>query len=144
MTKPTSPMNNPVILVLSALIILGGMFAAYRVSRIVPNTNQESTNQTDKKAEFVPEDGQLLLAVGDFADCRSTNDDLVAKSIKTFDGKIILLGDTVYNSGTAQEFQECFEPLLGKELDRIFSAPGNHEYRTKNAAGYFGYFGATT
>ena len=34
----------------------------------------------------------------------------------------------------------AYEPTWGKLRDRTLPAPGNHEYLTRGAAGYFGYF----
>ena len=40
------------------------------------------------------------------------------------------------------EFISCYEPTWGRFKDRTYPAPGNHEYNTPAAIGYFGYFGA--
>jgi 3',5'-cyclic AMP phosphodiesterase CpdA len=58
------------------------------------------------------------------------------------DGTIATLGDTTYESGTADEFARCYVPTWGRHKNRTRPAPGNHEYRTADAAGYYGYFGA--
>jgi hypothetical protein len=52
------------------------------------------------------------------------------------------LGDNVYDSGTPEEFKRCYAPTWGRFKDRTLPSLGNHDYRTKGAAGYFGYFGA--
>ena len=51
-------------------------------------------------------------------------------------------GDNVYGSGTATEFANCYDPTWGRHKARTRPAPGNHEYSTAGATGYFGYFGA--
>ncbi len=51
------------------------------------------------------------------------------------------LGDNVYPNGTAKQFLECYDPSWGRHKARTRPAPGNHDYRTQGAAGYFGYFG---
>ena len=55
---------------------------------------------------------------------------------------ILGLGDLVYNRGTPAEFATCFEPLWGRLAARMLPAPGNHEYRSQSAFGYFDYWGA--
>jgi acid phosphatase type 7 len=54
---------------------------------------------------------------------------------------VAILGDVQYDRGTALEFQGSFAPTWGRLGDRLRPAPGNHEYLTPGAAGYFGYFG---
>ena len=83
-----------------------------------------------------------LLAVGDIGSCNTTSDDQVAALAATMPGTIAMLGDTVYESGTAQEFADCFEPAWGQLISRIKPAVGNHEYLTTNAKPYYSYFGA--
>ena len=54
---------------------------------------------------------------------------------------VLLLGDNVYQGGTARAFAQCYDPTWGRFKARTYPAPGNHEYATANASGYFGYFG---
>ena len=87
-----------------------------------------------------------LLAVGDTAACDTEVDDKVAEFMGKRSAKIALLGDTVYETGTPEEYRDCFDPIYGSMLDRIYPAIGNHEYKYENAsgqngAGYFDYFG---
>ena len=53
---------------------------------------------------------------------------------------VAILGDLAYESGTEQQFAECFGPSWGGLKDRTRPVPGNHDYRTAGAAPYFGYF----
>ena len=59
------------------------------------------------------------------------------------DAIVLALGDLAYEAGTDAEFRECYEPAWGHARDRTLAVPGNHEYRTRGASGYFGYFGST-
>ena len=84
----------------------------------------------------------VILAAGDIADCASAGDEATAELLA--DGATILtLGDNAYENGTAQEFAECYEPTWGRHKGRTRPSPGNHEYNTPDAAGYFGYFGGS-
>lgn len=56
--------------------------------------------------------------------------------------RALALGDLTYPRGALAEFTSCYGPTWGKFRDRTLPAPGNHEYATPKAAGYFGYFGA--
>lgn len=54
---------------------------------------------------------------------------------------ILALGDTAYGRGTPIEYEHCFEPTWGQLKPRLLPAPGNHEYGSPGAFGYFDYFG---
>jgi hypothetical protein len=92
----------------------------------------------------------ILLAAGDIADCNSEGDAQTADQIQaTLAARLDLsaaisvaaLGDTAYESGTLEEFQNCYHPTWGQFLDRTLPVVGNHEYLTPDAAGYVAYFG---
>jgi acid phosphatase type 7 len=81
-----------------------------------------------------------LLAVGDAADCKSRGDSAVAAVIARTPGTLALLGDTVYERGTPDEFRRCYAPVLGRFLRRTRAALGNHEYGTGTADPAIAYF----
>ena len=54
---------------------------------------------------------------------------------------VLTLGDNQYQDGTLAAFQAVFAKTWGAYRSIMFPAIGNHEYLTKGAAGYFGYFG---
>jgi hypothetical protein len=83
-----------------------------------------------------------LLAAGDIGACDRQADDAVARLAAELPGQIALLGDIAYQHGSAQEFADCFDPPWGPLRDRLRPVPGNHEYETAGASGYFDYFGA--
>ena len=56
--------------------------------------------------------------------------------------RVLALGDLTYPRGRLAEFTGCYGPTWGRFKERTLPAPGNHEYATAGAAGYFGYFGA--
>ena len=83
----------------------------------------------------------MLVGAGDIADCSSSGDDATAALLDTLDGTVFTLGDNAYENGTTAEFQQCYGPTWGRQRDRTLPVPGNHDYSTAGAAGYFGYFG---
>jgi hypothetical protein len=85
----------------------------------------------------------VLVGAGDIADCSSGGDEDTAKLLDGVDGTVFTLGDNAYERGTIDEYQRCYDPTWGRQLARTKPVPGNHEYETRNAAGYFAYFGAT-
>jgi len=97
----------------------------------------------EQTASEVPEPTPaVLIAVGDIASCDSEGDEATAALVEGREGIVATLGDSVYSSGTPEEFAECFDPSWGRFKDRIRPAVGNHEYYTPGAAGYYDYFGA--
>ena len=84
----------------------------------------------------------VLVGAGDIADCASSGDEATAKLIDGIAGAVFTLGDNAYESGTPSEFSRCYDPTWGRQLARTRPVAGNHDYATRNAAGYFGYFGA--
>jgi len=87
-------------------------------------------------------DPVTVLAAGDIASCENDDDDRTAALLDRYEGTVLTLGDAVYDDGTRSEFRECYEPAWGGVLDRTRPAPGNHEYGTAGADGYFDYFGS--
>jgi hypothetical protein len=88
-----------------------------------------------------PED-PVLVGAGDIASCGSGGDEQTAALLDTIPGTVFTLGDNVYQSGTAKQFLQCYDPSWGRHKARTRPVAGNHDYRTQGAAGYFGYFGA--
>ena len=83
----------------------------------------------------------VLIAAGDIADCDRPRDEATAALVDGIQGLVVTLGDNVYDDGTAEEYANCYEPSWGRHKVRTRPAPGNHEYHTPGASGYFGYFG---
>jgi hypothetical protein len=88
-----------------------------------------------------PPGSQILWAVGDIADCTNNNDEATARILDGTTGTVAVLGDNAYPNGSASDYANCYEPTWGRHVTRTMPTPGNHEYQTLNASGYFGYFG---
>jgi len=54
---------------------------------------------------------------------------------------ILLLGDDQYENGTLSDFKRSFASTWGRFGSKLHPAPGNHEYNSAGAKGYFQYFG---
>jgi hypothetical protein len=87
-------------------------------------------------------DAVTLVGAGDIASCASHGDEATAALLDRIPGTVVTLGDTVYPSGSAQQFRSCYDPTWGRQRSRTRPAPGNHDYLTAGAAAYFDYFGA--
>ena len=91
----------------------------------------------------------VIAAVGDLA-CAPTSpvtpttcqhvavsDSIVAAAPAAF----FTLGDNQYQAGTLAEYKSVYDPSYGRLKTITRPTPGNHEYQTAGAAGYFSYFG---
>ncbi len=83
-----------------------------------------------------------VVAVGDMATCGADEAPAVSALLDTLPGTILGVGDYAYPDGTQAEYDDCFDPKFGRHRSRMVTAVGNHEYHTKGAVPYFGYFGA--
>lgn len=84
-----------------------------------------------------------MVGAGDIATCAAKGDEATAALVDAIPGTVFTLGDNVYQSGTPQEFQNCYEPSWGRFKARTKPVPGNHDYVTAGASAYFQYFGAS-
>lgn len=67
---------------------------------------------------------------------RATSDLLVAGGLSA----VLTLGDAQYHVGSLFDFQASFDPSWGRAKAIIRPIPGDHEYGTSEARGYFDYF----
>jgi hypothetical protein len=84
-----------------------------------------------------------FVGAGDIAGCASPyyHDEATAELIKKINGTVFTAGDLTYPDGTPDQYRNCYHPSWGQFRSRTRPSPGNHDYETRGAAGYFGYFG---
>ena len=91
-----------------------------------------------------------LVAVGDIAcppggavtatTCQQAATYSLAARLKP--DHVLVLGDNQYDSGTLADYQASYALTWGKLKSKTFPVPGNHEYYTAGATGYYDYFGS--
>jgi hypothetical protein len=86
-----------------------------------------------------PAQAQTVWAVGDGADDATEDDALAARIQASGVDKFIYLGD-VYETGTASEYAQWYEPGFGRMKAITAPTPGNHEWNNR-AQGYDPYWG---
>lgn len=86
--------------------------------------------------------GTQIVTAGDIADSNFNYDSLTARILDTLSGTVLPLGDNAYDAGTLHEYQRFYDPTWGRQKARSRPVPGNHEYNTPGATGYFDYWGA--
>lgn len=89
----------------------------------------------------------VVAAAGDIACARGTPTVTGCHQAATADllngaDVVLALGDLQYNAGALSAFQTYYAPAWGVHKPITHPVPGNHEYGTINAQGYFDYFGA--
>ncbi len=109
---------------------------------IAPRLGTVRVDHSPEPLPTFPPGATILLAVGDIGSCTSNADEAVAALAARLPGIIALLGDIAYENGSPAEYAGCFDPAWGALRSRIRPAPGNHDYQTADASGYFSYFGA--
>jgi hypothetical protein len=83
----------------------------------------------------------VLVGAGDIASCSSKADQRTASLLEGISGTVFTAGDNAYPTGSGWQFRHCYAASWGRVLDRTRPAPGNHDYETSGASGYFDYFG---
>jgi hypothetical protein len=86
---------------------------------------------------------EMLVGAGDIASCSSSGDEATATLLDNLAGSVFTAGDNAYPDGTSSEYANCYDPTWGRHKARTRPSPGNHEYHTSGAAGYFDYFGSS-
>ena len=123
--------------------VLGGVGASSRIATVATMTTLAILIAVGCAPEWLPgpPSGEVIVAAGDIADCASEGDEATARLVGGIEGTVLTLGDNAYPDGTAQDFEECYEPSWGQFKERTRPAPGNHEYETGGSSAYFDYFG---
>jgi hypothetical protein len=85
-----------------------------------------------------PNDSAFNYGEGQVGVCRQrlTSDLLMRMDLSA----VLTPGDIQYPIGAYDAFQQSFHPSWGRVKELIRPVPGNHEYETPGAAGYFDYF----
>ena len=116
------------------------------------NARLQVRNGADRSAEArvqitvtTPETPLTVFAAGDIA-YGDDHDEATARLIQELapeegDGYVLALGDLAYPDGAYEEFVDYYDPSWGAFKNRTHPVPGNHEYHTRDAAGYFRYWG---
>src|SRR2546428_737430 len=90
----------------------------------------------------------VLVGAGDISSCAQDNDtltaDLLDQVVASATGEVVVFtaGDNAYESGSIEEYQQCYDPTWGRQKARTRPVLGNHEYASGNANGYLQYYGA--
>ncbi len=115
-------------------ILATGCSSEGRSSTKKPSTSRGTTPGAGAGAVVVTVAGDIASGSSDNA--RATGDLVRA----TNPAWALTLGDNAYPDGSDDDFRVRYEPTWGSFRTKTLPAPGNHEYHTPDAAGYFNYF----
>lgn len=94
------------------------------------------------RGHLVQSEDVVLVGAGDIADCADLSGaEATAKLLDSIPGEVFTVGDNAYESGTAEQFRNCYGPTWGRHKNRTHPSPGNHEFHSGGATPYFDYFG---
>ena len=93
-------------------------------------------------ASVAPPGSVTFVGAGDISLCTHHNDTSTAKLLDTIPGTVFVTGDNVGAPGDSTTYANCYNPTWGRQKARTFPVPGDVEYGTAGAQGYYGYFGA--
>jgi Predicted phosphohydrolases len=82
----------------------------------------------------------VFVGAGDISSCTNNNDEATSKLLDAIPGTVFAAGDNAYIDGSYTEYINCYDPTWGRHKARTKPIPGNHDYQTSGAAGYFQYF----
>ncbi len=121
------------------------------ISTISPETTAASTAASPSSSSTVTSatSDPVLVTAGDIAcapgdtgnSCQQAATADVVRTISP--SAIAILGDNQYETGSLSAYQDSFAQSWGTLAAPIYPVPGNHEYLTASAAGYFSYFGSS-
>jgi hypothetical protein len=84
-----------------------------------------------------------FVGAGDISECGSNDDEATAKLLDALPAATVFtLGDNAYDDGTSSQFTNCYHPTWGRHKARTRPSPGNHDYHTSGASGYYAYYGS--
>lgn len=138
---------KPFIAALTAAVAFGAVSTQPSIAVSTPEIAHTRSPETASSRATIT--GPVLAAAGDIScsvnlasgtTCRagSTGDLIRAATPR----QVITLGDNQYEAGAYSDFLSGYDKAWGSFKAMTHPVPGNHEYRTTGATGYYSYFGA--
>ena len=131
------------LIALSAALLVGwGPTTLPRVSASVAS-GATSSRPAGEHATAPPDTPVVLIGAGDICvtpnieDARATTKLVAAEPA----AQVFTLGDNSNETGTADQYADCYDQTWGAFLARTRAAPGNHDYYADGGVSYFAYFG---
>lgn len=108
-------------------------------------TNTPRVSDVEGKRVEVVAVGDIACAPGSAVTSTTCRHAEVARLTERIDPKAVLaLGDLQYQSGTLRAFRNSYKKSWGDLRSITYPTPGNHEYYTAGAKGYYRFFSRRT
>ena len=157
-----------IVVILAILILTQGQIFSMIASAARQPMTDEATDFFDAQRvhDLQTPEPFTILAAGDIADCQPNkrssqlvrnllyslglprrtaipNEGMIATTSMLNDHPdaiILALGDLAYRRGEPASFADCYGPYWGTAKNRTWPIPGNHEYKSRSAYGYYDYW----
>lgn len=119
--------------------LTGGLFWANTITK---TRAPESTSTTPTNPKTIVVAGDIACETGrvkSALECRHGDTAELAASLNP--DAVLTVGDNQYPKGELKFYQESYDETWGKLKSITYPTPGNHEYYTADASGYYDYFG---
>jgi hypothetical protein len=134
--------SRPAALIGTVILLLGMRATATTQTPGQPPTKKARASPHKVTKKQPQEQEFILVGAGDIASCKDPEGArATANLIEKIPGTVFAAGDLAYETGSPQDFKNCYDPAWGRFKDRTKPALGNHEYANPTAEGYFGYWG---
>jgi hypothetical protein len=120
--------------------LVNGTQVHYAITAVDASGNSSGLSATVSATPTGGPSDPVLLTAGDIASCSWSSDEATATLVDGLAGTVLTLGDNAYPNGTATDFSSCYGPTWGRFKSRTRPTPGNHDYNTAGAKGYFDYW----
>ncbi len=128
----------------AVLAALGVLASAVMIATCRDDQGPNSPTETARPlaASLAPPGSVTFVGAGDISLCSHHNDTSTAKLLDTIPGTVFVTGDNVGSPGDGATYANCYNPTWGRQKARTYPVPGDVEYTTAGAPGYYGYYGA--
>ena len=134
--KAKQKFNSPILVAVLILLVAVGVFLVFRSFAADGTITASGTKPTS----------YVVIGSGDIgkggAGGKSTGDYI--KNMNPAPAGVFTTGDNAYSDGTSSDYANNYNPYWGPFKNITFPSPGNHDYHTSGASGYYSYFNATS
>ena len=110
-----------------------------------PGQSQSGTSALGPAAATADPTLPVLVGAGYIANCSTAGDESTAAILDTVGGTVFTTGDNITSStATVTDYNNCYNASWGRQRSRTRPAPGDKDYVTAGAGGYYTYFGGAS
>lgn len=103
--------------------------------------SDRATGPAGPNLDVIPAGSAVLVGAGNIARCDASADGATASLLDNIAGTVFTIGENTYVDGSTADYTNCYGPTWGRHKARTRPVPGDKDYLTSGATGYFTYFG---